>query len=80
MVSHQRQIRVAIVGAGISGLAQAIRLRDALGGRVDITVSLTKPIRLIDRSSKKLVRPEVFGGIRRGQEPVTHWNSNVEYR
>jgi cation diffusion facilitator CzcD-associated flavoprotein CzcO len=50
MVSDQRQIRVAIVGAGISGLAQAIRLRDALGGRVVITVSLITRIRLINRS------------------------------
>jgi len=72
MVSDQRQIRVAIVGAVISGLAQAIRLRDALGRRVDITVSSTTRIRLNDRSLKRLVRPEVFGGIRRGQEPVTH--------
>ena len=71
MVSNQRRIRVAIVGAGISGLAQAIRLRDALGGRVDITVSLPTRIRLIDRSSKKLARPEVYGAIQRGQEPVT---------
>jgi thioredoxin reductase len=72
MVSDQRQIRVAIVGAGISGLAQAIRLRDALGGRVIITVSLITRMRLINRSLKKLPRPEVYGGIRRGQEPVTH--------
>jgi 2-polyprenyl-6-methoxyphenol hydroxylase-like FAD-dependent oxidoreductase len=72
MLSDQRQIRVAIVGAGISGLAQAIRLRDALGGRVVITVSLITRITLTDRSSKKLVRPVVYGGIRRGQEPVTH--------
>jgi NADH dehydrogenase FAD-containing subunit len=79
MVSDQRQIRVAIVGAGISGLAQAIRLRDALGGRVVITVSLITRIRLINRSLRKLVRPVVYGGIRHGPEPVTHQKSGGEH-
>lgn len=40
MAPDQRKIRVAIIGAGISGLAQAIRLQDALGERVVITVSV----------------------------------------
>ena len=71
MVADRRQIRVAIVGAGISGLAQAIRLRDTLGRHVVVTVSLIKCILLSVRSLKKLARPEVFGAIQRGQEPVT---------
>lgn len=35
----QDTIRVVIIGGGISGIAQAIRLRDELGHKVQITVS-----------------------------------------
>ncbi|GAA5904022.1 hypothetical protein JCM8208_001765 [Rhodotorula glutinis] len=34
----QRRVRVVIVGGGISGIAQAVRLQDQLGNKVDLTI------------------------------------------
>ena len=40
MVRQQAQFKVAIIGGGISGIAQAVTLRRQLGSKVDIKVSL----------------------------------------
>lgn len=37
-ISEKNPIRVAIIGAGISGLAQAIRLKENLGTRAEVTI------------------------------------------
>lgn len=36
--STQRPIRVAIIGGGMSGISQAIRLKKTLGAKVEIKV------------------------------------------
>ncbi|GAA5856239.1 hypothetical protein JCM9279_006695 [Rhodotorula babjevae] len=34
----ERRVRVVIIGGGISGIAQAVRLQDQLGNKVDLTI------------------------------------------
>jgi hypothetical protein len=39
MSPNRPKTRIAIVGGGISGIAQGIRIKEAVGDRVELTVS-----------------------------------------
>lgn len=48
VASKKNGINVAIVGGGISGIAQAVRLKERLGKKVKITVSFRSFLKVSD--------------------------------